>query len=221
MFVLNDYLQNLIEKCRAIFGARLLYIGLQGSYLRGEANETSDIDIMIVIDDFSITDMDTYRTILKDIGYYEKSCGFICGKDELAHWSPLEVCQILHTTKDLYGSLTDYLPSATREDEINYVKMSLGNLYHEICHRYIHADRDTNIRKFLGTCKGIFFLVQNLYYLENGCFVLTKRELKEQVPKEDREILELAELQDEFDFENAQLQLFTWCQSVFARMEKI
>ena len=221
MFVLNDYLQNLIEKCRAIFGARLLYIGLQGSYLRGEANETSDIDIMIVIDDFSITDMDTYRTILKDIGYYEKSCGFICGKDELAHWSPLEVCQILHTTKDLYGSLTDYLPSATREDEINYVKMSLGNLYHEICHRYIHADRDTNIRKFRGTCKGIFFLVQNLYYLESGCFVLTKRELKEQVPKEDREILELAELQDEFDFENAQLQLFTWCQSVFARMEKI
>ena len=221
MFVLNDYLQNLIEKCRAIFGARLLYIGLQGSYLRGEANETSDIDIMIVIDDFSITDMDTYRTILKDIGYYEKSCGFICGKDELAHWSPLEVCQILHTTKDLYGSLTDYLPSATREDEINYVKMSLGNLYHEICHRYIHADRDTNIRKFRGTCKGIFFLVQNLYYLESGCFVLTKRELKKQISKEDREILELAELQDEFDFENVQLQLFTWCQSVFARMEKI
>ena len=221
MFELNDYLQNLMEKCRTIFGDRLLYIGLQGSYLRGEANETSDIDIMIVIDDFSITDMDTYRTILKDTGYYEKSCGFICGKDELAHWSPLEVCQILHTTKDLYGSLTDYLPSATREDEINYVKMSLGNLYHEICHRYIHADRDTNIRKFRGTCKGISFLVQNLYYLESGCFVLTKRELKEQVSKEDREILELADLPDDYVFENAVLQLLTWCQSVFARMEKI
>ena len=99
--------------------------------------------------------------------------------------------------------------------------MSLGNLYHEICHRYIHADRDTNIRKFRGTCKGIFFLVQNLYYLESGCFVLTKRELKEQVSKEDREILELADLPDDYVFENAVLQLLTWCQSVFARMEKI
>ncbi|MBQ9141799.1 MAG: nucleotidyltransferase domain-containing protein [Lachnospiraceae bacterium] len=29
------------------FGDRLLYVGLQGSYLRGEATESSDIDIMV------------------------------------------------------------------------------------------------------------------------------------------------------------------------------
>ena len=119
-------------------------MGLQGSWLRGEAHEDSDIDIMVILDGFSVQDMDTYRGILKGIGFYEKSCGFICGKDELKRWNPLEVCQLRQTTKDLIGVLTDYLPPATREDEINYVKLSLGNLYHELCHRYIHADRDKN-----------------------------------------------------------------------------
>ena len=103
----------------------MLYMGLQGSYLRGEARENSDIDIMVILDRFSVRDMDTYRGILKEIGFYERSCGFICGKDEMKRWNPLEVCQLRHTTKDLVGDLADYLPTAAREDEINYVKLSL------------------------------------------------------------------------------------------------
>ena len=156
MFDLDSYLNALILSCRAAFGERLLYVGLQGSYLRGEAHENSDIDVMVILDRFSVQDMDRYREILKKIGFYERSCGFICGRDELLRWNPLEVCQLRHTTKDLFGVLTDYLPSATREDEVNYVKFSLGNLYHELCHRYIHADRERNIAAFRGTCKGVF-----------------------------------------------------------------
>ena len=156
MFDLNKYLDDLILNCRSFFGERLLYVGLQGSYLRGEAHENSDIDIMVILDRFSVRDMDIYRIILEKIGFYERSCGFICGKEEMKRWNPLEVCQLRHTTKDLIGALTDYLPSAAREDEINYVKLSLGNLYHEICHRYIHADKDKNTAGFRCTCKGVF-----------------------------------------------------------------
>ena len=46
-------------------------MGLQGSYLRGEAHENSDIDVMVIIDRFSVRGMDTYREILKRIGFYE------------------------------------------------------------------------------------------------------------------------------------------------------
>ncbi|MBQ6570194.1 MAG: nucleotidyltransferase domain-containing protein [Clostridia bacterium] len=122
----------LILSCRTAFGKRLLYVGLQGSYLRGEAQENSDIDVMVILERFSVQDMERYREILKKSGFYEKSCGFICGRDELLCWNPLEVNQLKHTTKDLLGVLTDYLPPATREDEVNYVKLSLGNLYHEL-----------------------------------------------------------------------------------------
>ena len=194
-------------------------MGLQGSWLRGEAHENSDIDIMVILDGFSVRDMDTYREILKEIGFYEKSCGFICGKDEMKRWNPLEVCQLCHTTKDLVGVLTDYLPPATREDEINDVKLSLGNLYHELCHRYIHADRDKNTAKFRGTCKSVFYLIQNLHFLESGHFILSRKDLKEAVTDEDRLILELAELPDVYDFDQAFSSLFAWCQKTFARIE--
>ena len=221
MFDLDGYLSDLISKCRTHFGDRLLYVGLQGSYLRGEAHEGSDIDVMVILERFSVHDMDRYREILKTIGFYERSCGFICGRDELLRWNPLEVCQLRHTTKDLFGVLTDYLPSATQEDEVNYVKLSLGNLYHELCHRYIHADRERNIAAFRGTCKGVFFLMQNLHYLESGRFILTKKERKEAVSAEDRRVLELVELPDGFDFEHAFSVLFSWCQRAFVRVGKL
>ena len=221
MFDLDSYLNDLISNCRTAFGDRLLYVGLQGSYLRGEAHEGSDIDVMVILDQFSVRDMDRYREILKKIGFYERSCGFICGRDELLRWNPLEVCQLRHTTKDLLGVLTDYLPSATREDEVNYVKLSLGNLYHELCHRYVHADREKNAAKFRGTSKYVFFLMQNLHDLESGRFVLTKKELKAAISEEDRRVLELAELPGGFDFEQAFSVLFSWCQRTFARVDHI
>ena len=221
MFDLDSYLNDLISNCRTAFGDRLLYVGLQGSYLRGEAHEDSDIDVMVILDRLDLQDMDRYREILKKIGFYEKSCGFICGREEMAHWNPLEVCQLRHTTKDLFGDLTDYLPPTTREDEVNYVKLSLGNLYHELCHRYIHTDRERNIAAFRGACKGVFFLMQNLHYLESGCFILTKKELKAAVSKEDRQVLELTELPDGFDFDQAFSTLFAWCQEAFARVGRL
>ncbi|MBQ8129961.1 MAG: nucleotidyltransferase domain-containing protein [Clostridia bacterium] len=221
MFDLDKYLADLIMNCRPAFGERLLYMGLQGSWLRGEAHENSDIDIMVILDGFSVRDMDTYRGILKGIGFYERSCGFICGKDEMKRWNPLEVCQLRQTTKDLVGVLTDYLPPATREDEINYVKLSLGNLYHELCHRYIHADRDKNTASFRGTCKSVFYLIQNLHFLESGHFILGRKDLKEAVTEEDRIILELAALPDGCDFDQAFSFLFAWCQSAFARIERL
>ena len=124
-------------------------------------------------------------------------------------------------TKDLFGVLADYLPPATREDEVNYVKISLGNLYHELCHRYIHVDRDKNAAKFRGTCKGVLFLIQNLHYLERGRFILTKKELKEAVSGEDRRVLELAELPNGFDFDQAFSVLFAWCQRAFVRVDHL
>ncbi len=221
MIDLNEYLPQMIAECSAVFGDRLLYLGLQGSYLRGEANEHSDIDIMAIIDHFSVADMDAYRAVLEKIGHTEKACGFICGREEMERWNPLEVCQLRHTTKDLYGALSDYLPSASRADEINYVKFSLGNLYHELCHRYIHADRAKNVVKFRASCKGLFFLIQNLHYLESGSFLLTKKELSASVCEEDRAMLSMAGLPDGYDFDEAFSSVFQWCRHAFVRVDQM
>jgi len=220
MIDMNEYLPALIRECKAVFGGRLVYLGLQGSYMRGEADENSDIDVMTVIDCFSVEDMDAYRDILKRIGPGVKSCGFICGKDELARWNPLELCQLVHTTKDIFGTLSELLPESSRANEIDYVKLSLGNIYHELCHRYIHADREKTVSMFRGACKGLFFLIQNMYYLESGRFVATKRELKELVAEDDREMLSMAELPEDGDFDSAFGKVFRWCQNAFHRISR-
>ena len=139
----------------------------------------------------------------------------------MSRWNPLEVCQLKNTTKDLYGTLSEYLPDAARQDEINYVKFCLGNLYHELCHRYIHTDRDNNSSKFRGTCKGLFYLIQNLHYLESGELATKKSNLKGMVSEEDRRALTLAELPNDYDFDQAFSFLFAWCQDAFRRIDSL
>ena len=221
MFRIDEYIDELTDTLKDAFGERLVYIGLQGSYLRNEETNNSDIDIMVVIDNISVEDLKTYQKALISIGNYDKSCGFICGKTDLEHWNPLEICHLLNTTKDYYRELKNLVPEYTIEDERNYVKFSLNNLYHEICHRYIHADREYNISKLPVSCKSVFFIMQHLYYLSSGKFTATKRELLECVQDEDRTVLELSiSLQNhsDYDFDRAFFILFNWCQNALSRI---
>ena len=64
MFRIDEYIDNLITLLKDIFGERLMYIGLQGSYLRNEETKNSDIDIMAVIDNLSVEDLKTYQNAL-------------------------------------------------------------------------------------------------------------------------------------------------------------
>ena len=217
MIDVQIYMSELTTYLEATFGERLLYVGLQGSYLRGEATEESDIDAMVVLDDMTVRDLDTYRSIIMSLGDYEKSCGFICGRAELAGWNPLEICHVLHTTKDCYGTLSALVPSYDEADIQNYIKISAGNLYHEICHRYIHADAEANRKNLPFTYKGVFFILQNMYYLKTGVFAMTKKELLTMLSDEDRAVMETAMLLADgknYDFDKALETLFCWCGNV-------
>ena len=61
MFKTDVYIPSLIELLRVAYQERLLYVGLQGSYLRDEATNHSDIDIMVVISDIGVDDLAEYR----------------------------------------------------------------------------------------------------------------------------------------------------------------
>lgn len=221
MFRIEEYIDELVNTLKKTFGERLVYIGLQGSYLRNEETKSSDIDIMAAIDNISVEDLQSYQKALVSVGNFDKSCGFICGKTDLENWNPLEICHLLNTTKDYFGELKKLVPTYTVEDERNYVKLSLNNLFHEICHGYVHADREYNISKLPKTCKSVFFIMQHLHYLSSGNFVPTKRELLECVQDEDKTVLELSiSLQNhiDYDFDEAFSVLFNWCQNALLRV---
>ncbi len=221
MIDIRNYLSRLTNLLLQQFARRLVYVGLQGSYLRGEASESSDIDIMVIIDGLSVADLKAYRCIIASMDHFDKSCGFICSREDLARWNPLEIAHLLGSTRDCFGALIDFVPAYTQEDIRNFVKMSLNNLYHEICHRFIHADREKNEAALPGTYKGVFFILQNLYLLRNGRFVLTKGELLPLLEGKDRAVMErMLSLSKggAYDFDDSFSLLFTWCQDTLSAL---
>lgn len=215
MIDIQTYLSSLTALLRQHFGHRLLYVGLQGSYLRNEATEDSDIDIMVIIDSLGAKDLAAYRTAIASLDHFDKSCGFICGKEDMAAWNPLEICHLLHSTKDFYGTLSDFVPGYTDQDVQNFIKLSLNNLYHEICHLYIHGSLDANRSRLPRTYRGVFFILQNLHYLASGRFICTKAELLQALDGKHLAVLErsLALAKGaEYDFEENFELLLTWCQ---------
>lgn len=221
MFQAEQYLSSLTALLKQAFEDRLLYVGLQGSYLRGEATENSDIDIMVVVKDLTCEDLTQYRRAIQSLEGYDLSCGFICGAEEMGHWNPLEICHLLHTTRDYYGELKALVPAYSDYDVRSFVKMSLGNLYHEICHRMIHRLEERNREALPFTYKGVFFILQNLHYLENGKFIATKKELLGALTGRNRQVLETAMAYargEQPDFDQAFSLLFSWCKETMIRL---
>ena len=221
MIDIENYITVLTGKLKSLFGDRLCYVGLQGSYLRGEATENSDIDIMVIIEGIDVTDLDAYRQIIAEMPSFDKSCGFICSKRDMKNWNPMEICHVLHTTKDYFGTLSELVPAYTEQDVRNFVKMSVNNLYHEICHRYIHGDADANRECLPFTYKAVFFILQNLHYLRSGVFAATKMQLLSLLEGAEREVLErsIAMSRGEgFDFTHSFRLLFHWCQDTMEHL---
>ena len=53
MIDIKTWMDNFLEKLDVVFGSRVWFVGLQGSYGRGEATETSDIDVVDIPDKLS------------------------------------------------------------------------------------------------------------------------------------------------------------------------
>ena len=219
------YIEDMLVHLREAFGQRLCYVGLQGSYLRGEAHDGSDLDLMVVIDALTPQDLDRYRACLSFMGEEIPSCGFLCGREELAAWNPLEAAHVLHSTKDLFGTLAPLLPPYDREDHRRYAQLSLGNLYHALCHRYVHTLPENSRAKLGHHEKELFFILQDLHYLRTGVFPPTRAALYDALSDEDRAVwdavTEARDHAESYDFPSAFVLVFGWCQSVMQEIADI
>lgn len=206
---MENYVETLTGALREEFGERLLYVGLQGSWMRGEAAENSDIDIMAVLDELNPEDMDAYRRVVKSMEYADRSCGFLCGRKELLEWNRCEICHLVHTTEDCFGRLSELVPEYGKEDVLEYIRIMTGNLYHALCHSRVHGWRpeeegagglgengereEAAWEKMLGEgFKQAFFILQNKMYVESGRFAVSKAELLKLLSGTDEEVLKQA-----------------------------
>lgn len=77
---LETWINQYIQIVKTLFGSRLLFIGLQGSYGREEADEKSDIDLVVILDCLTVDDLKAYDDAISKLSYRDKICGFISGK---------------------------------------------------------------------------------------------------------------------------------------------
>lgn len=89
MIDLDEWRPLAMAALRETFGERLLCVGLQGSYLRGEARPDSDIDLLVVLDHVELTDLDRFHEAMRAVPEGGKAVGFTCGRDELAAGPPM------------------------------------------------------------------------------------------------------------------------------------
>ena len=189
MFDINIWLDIIIKKLQNEFEQRLLFIGIQGSYNRGEATQSSDIDLVVILDNLSFEDLKRYRSIIDSMPDKDKSCGFISGREELQNWSKSDLFQFFYDTKSLIGNLQDLIQAPTIEDATQAVKISSENLYHTSVHSFIHSNNRAEDLKNL--YKSTFFILQAKYFIETKKYIPTKNELSELLNGIDRDILNI------------------------------
>ena len=174
MIDITIWMQNFLQTLNKTFANRVWFVGLQGSYGRGEATETSDIDVVVILDELSAADIQTYNTMLNSLPNRELICGFLSGKQEIMNWEPSDLFQFCHDTTPIKGSLDEVLRVVDESAVQRAIKIGVCNIYHGCVHNML-CDKSEDILK--GLYKSASFVVQAIVFLQTGNYVKRQEEL--------------------------------------------
>ena len=212
MIDIKQWMDEFLQKLYKTFSERISFVGLQGSYGRGEANESSDIDVVVILDKLSTEDIHCYNAMLDTLPHRELICGFLSGKDELLNWEASDLFQFYHDTTPVYGSVVEILPNITEEAVDRAIKIGACNLYHGCVHNILHDKNDDILR---GLYKSASFVVQAIVFKQTGKYVKYQSELLETAMMEERHIIEICVALKNggvVEFESMSDVLFRWAQ---------
>lgn len=214
MIDIKNWTSEFTKKAKNIFGERIYFIGIQGSYARNEANEKSDIDIVLILDKIDMGDLEKYKGLLDMLPNREFSCGFVSGKEELLNWEPSDLFQFYYDTTPIVGTLDFLLSKIDKQDVKRAIKIGKCNIYHACVHNFIHEQSDEILRSLY---KSATFVIQAIFFYNNGKYVRSKKELLPLLNGSEKEILETAvKLKNgaNINFEEMTEKLFNWVKNV-------
>jgi uncharacterized protein len=188
IFLIDSWLEELVEKIKNEFADHVLFIGLQGSYKRKEANAGSDIDVVVILATLTIEDLKKYKNIIAQMPYKGKACGFISGKREIMGWEKSDLFQFYYDTKPIYGNIDYLLPLIEQQDIKRAIKIGACNLYHAGCHNFIY---ENSVEILAALYKSAFFILQAKYFYGTKKYISNKAELVSKLKGIDKEILEI------------------------------
>lgn len=217
MVDIEKWMQTFQKSVYEAFGNRILFIGLQGSYGRGEADENSDIDVVLILDAVSLCDLKEYRKTIENLAHREKICGFVAGKNELAGWDRTDLFQFYYDTAPVMGTMDAIISAPGRQEARCAALSGACEIYHGTSHNFLHKRSPAVLHAF---CKLAAFALRAKYFYETGNFYKTRSELYGAASDPERFILN-AELEwkgrtkfSDADFEEITRALIIWSSEI-------
>ena len=210
---ITSWTKQFLQVLDETFGERVWFAGLQGSYGRGEATETSDIDAVVILDDVSAMDLQTYQTMLDRLPNRDLICGFLSGKQELLNWEPSDLFQFYYDTRPLKGTLDELLERLDDTAVNRAIKIGACNIYHGCVHNMLHEKNEEILK---GLYKSASFVVQAICFAQTGTYVSRQKDLLVVISPSERMIVEtFLKLKQggEVDFDTMSEALFTWAKN--------
>ena len=175
MIDITAWMQNFLQALNKTFPNRIWFVGLQGSYGRCEATETSDIDIVVILDELSATDIQAYHDMLDRLPHRELICGFLSGKTEIMNWEPSDLFQFCHDTTPIIGSLDEIMTVIDKSAVSRAIKIGACNIFHGCVHNMLHEKSEDILR---GLYKSASFVVQAIVFQQTGRYMKQLEELR-------------------------------------------
>ena len=187
MINITTWMDGFLKALHDTFEGRVWFVGLQGSYGRGEATETSDIDVVVILDELSASDIHKYNTMLDTLPHRELICGFVSGKNELLNWEPSDLFQFYYDTTPIKGSLDELLTVIDAVAVDRAIKIGACNVYHGCVHNMLHEKSDDILR---GLYKSASFVVQAIAFKQTGKYIKYQKDLLGVVSADEQKIIE-------------------------------
>ena len=187
MIEINGWMQTFLHALHETFANRVWFVGLQGSYGRGEATDTSDIDTVVILDELSAADIQAYHAMLDTLPHRELTCGFLSGKKEIMNWEPSDLFQFCHDTTPIQGSLDEVMAGIDERAVDRAIKIGACNIFHGCVHNMLYEKSNDSLR---GLYKSASFVVQAIAFRQTGTYIRHQKELLPVVSAEEQVIVE-------------------------------
>ena len=187
MIDIKNWMNTFLDAVNTTFSDRVWFVGLQGSYGRGEATETSDIDVVVILDELSAKDIQAYNNMLDTLPHRELICGFVSGKKEILNWEPSDLFQFYYDTTPIKGSLDELLSVIDESAVDRAIQIGVCNIYHGCVHNMLH-EKSKDILK--GLYKSASFVVQAIAFKQTGNYIKHQKDLLGVVSSDEQAIVE-------------------------------
>jgi len=192
---IKKWLTDFLDKLKDCFGERLLFVGHQGSWARGEGEPRSDIDVMVILDHINSPDLVRFREIVARMPEAERvASGGFFSVSELQAWPRWELLQFFYGCRPLHGSVNGIFPKPNSEDLVTDIRVKASyNLFAARHYLLYPHELSKVVHRLNYPFKYSFYALQSWILLRDGRFVARKDELLDILSdNDDREVVRVA-----------------------------